>query len=84
MRERSFAPVGANDHYQLADFGEVMGALGIDRDVETFAAQVVRTERELLWAQRSGLAVPVYVSRAFREAVELARTRSEVTEPDAR
>jgi hypothetical protein len=81
MRERAFAPVGANDRSQLADFGEVMGALGIDRDVDTFAAQVVRTERELLWAQRSGLEVPAYVSRAFREAIELARMRSAATEP---
>jgi hypothetical protein len=36
---------------------------------------VSRVERELLWARRRGLRVPDYVSRAFHEAVELARAR---------
>lgn len=75
MRRFSFAPVGANDATQAADFGDVMHALGIDRDVDAFAAQVSRVESELLWAHRRGLAVPPYVLRAFREAVELATVR---------
>ncbi|CAI9402293.1 GTP-binding protein LepA [Nocardioides sp. T2.26MG-1] len=75
MRRLSFAPVGANDAAQSADFGDVMRALGIDRDVDDFAAQVSRVESELLWAHRRGLAVPPYVVRAFREAAELAAVR---------
>ena len=31
---------------------------------------------ELLWARDRGLKVPDYVSRAFREAAELARDRA--------
>jgi len=76
MRRRSFAPVGANNPEQMADFGEVMAALGIADDARGFAEQIARVETELLWASRSGLSVPDYVVRAFREAVELARARA--------
>lgn len=76
MRRFSFAPVGANDATQTADFGDVMCTLGIDRDPDDFAAQIARVETELLWAHRRGLAVPPYVVRAFREAVELAAARA--------
>lgn len=72
LRAWSFAPVGANDHVQRAHFGAVMAALGIDRDVERFATLVGRVEAELLGEVHRGLAVPPYVVRSFREAVELA------------
>ncbi|QYJ04898.1 hypothetical protein KUV85_04205 [Nocardioides panacisoli] len=75
LRTLSFGPVGVNDRSQHADFGEVMDALGIPTD-DDFAAQVVRTETELLWAHRRGMAVPGYVRTAFREATELARERA--------
>ncbi|HEX5088265.1 MAG TPA: GTP-binding protein LepA [Nocardioides sp.] len=76
MRRVSFAPVGANNARQKADFGEVMATLGIADTAEEFAHQISRVERELLWARDRGLTVPDYVSRAFREAVELARDRT--------
>lgn len=76
MRRISFAPVGANNPRQLADFGDVMTTLGIDRDPDDFADQISRVEAELLWARDRGLRVPDYVARAFREAVELARERA--------
>jgi hypothetical protein len=76
LRALSFAPVGANDDEQRADFGDVMTTLGIDRDLERFATQVARVESELLGATTGGLPVPAYVLRAFREAVELARARA--------
>jgi len=76
MRQLSFAPVGANDAAQAADFGAVVRALGIDRDVDGFAIQVARVERDLLWAHRRGLRVPAYVARAFRDAVEAAEIRA--------
>ena len=72
MRRFSFAPVGANDPTQAADFGAVMRTLGIDRDIDGFAEQIARVERDLLWAHRRGLRVPAYVARAFRDAVERA------------
>ncbi|HYF73140.1 MAG TPA: GTP-binding protein LepA [Nocardioides sp.] len=75
MRRFSFAPAGANDATQAADFGDVMRTLGIDRDAEDFAGRIAQVERELLWAHRRGLAVPPYVVRAFRDAVELAAAR---------
>ena len=75
LRRLSFAPVGANNPGQMADFGEVMAALGIDRDLEAFAVQISRVERELLWARDRGMRVPDYVVAAFREAVELAEAR---------
>jgi hypothetical protein len=72
MRSLSFAPVGANNARQLADFGRLMDTLGIDRHPDDFAGQIARVERELLWAHRRGLKVPPYVARAFRDAVEAA------------
>jgi hypothetical protein len=76
MRRISFAPVGANNAAQKADFGDLMAALGIDRDLEAFAVQISRVERELLWARDQGMRVPDYVVAAFREAVALARARA--------
>ena len=75
MRSFSFAPVGANDATQTADFGDMLATLRIDKDVDNFAGQISRVERELLWAHTRGLKVPPYVARAFREAVELAEVR---------
>jgi len=75
MRSFSFAPVGANDERQKADFGDLMRTLHIDERPDDFAGQISRVERELLWAHRRGLAVPPYVAQAFREAVELAEVR---------
>ena len=75
MRSLSFSPVGANDARQAADFGEVMHRLHLGAEPDDFAEQISRVERDLLWAHRSGLRVPPYVARAFREAVELAHVR---------
>jgi hypothetical protein len=75
MRRASFAPVGANTPTQKADFGDVMASLGITQGLDEFAVQISRVEKELLWAREHGLKVPDYVSRAFHEAVELARDR---------
>jgi len=76
MRRRSFAPVGVNNPEQKAHFGAVMTALGVGDDAAGFADQIARVETELLWAGRHGLTVPDYVTRAFHEAVELARERA--------
>jgi hypothetical protein len=76
MRKASFAPVGANNAQQLADFGDVMATLGIAAGLDDFAVQVTRVEKELLWARQRGLKVPDYVARAFHEAVDLARDRA--------
>jgi hypothetical protein len=76
MRKASFAPVGANNAQQKADFGDVMATLGIAGELDDFAVQVARVEKELLWERDRGLKVPDYVSRAFHEAVELARARA--------
>ena len=75
MRSLSFAPVGANNAAQKADFGAMLATLRIDQDVDNFAGQISRVESELLWEHRRGLKVPPYVARAFREAVELAEAR---------
>jgi hypothetical protein len=76
MRRMSFAPVGANNDDQKADFGDVMDTLGITDRFDDFAEQITRVERELLWARSRGLKVPDYVAAAFREARELAEARS--------
>ena len=75
LRQLSFAPVGANDATQRADFGDVMETLGISDDLEDFTETIARVERELLWAQADGMRVPPYVLAAFRDAAELAAER---------
>lgn len=75
LRALSFAPVGANNAEQLADFGDVMDSLGVTTTVETFAEQAARVERELLWAHDQGLRIPPYVLKAFRDATESAYAR---------
>ena len=73
MRRVSFAPVGANNDKQKADFGDVMTTLGITDRFDDFAEQISRVERELLWARSRGLKVPDYVAAAFREARRAGR-----------
>ena len=75
MRRLSFAPVGANNDKQKADFGDVMETLGITDRFEDFAEQITRVERELLWARSKGMKIPEYVAAAFKEARELAVAR---------
>jgi hypothetical protein len=79
LRALSFAPVGANDAGQRADFGDLMTALGIDGHVDRFAVMVARVEAEILGEVHRGLPVPPYVLRAFRDAVELSRARAVAT-----
>lgn len=74
LRTLTFAPVGANDAEQLADFGDLMDALGITGEVKSFAEQTARVERELLWAHERGLRIPPYVLRAFRDATAAAHS----------
>ena len=81
LRRASFAPVGANDAGQRADFGDVMATLGIDADVERFATDVARAERQLLWAHAAGMTVPPYVLAAFRDAAAAARERAASLSP---
>ncbi len=76
LRRISFAPVGANNEHQKADFGDLMRTLGIDREISSFARQISRVERELLWVRDHGMKVPDYVVAAFKEAVELAGART--------
>ena len=77
LRAISFAPVGAYCPEQSADFGDVMASLGITGELDDFTQKIALVERDLLFAQQQGLSVPPYISRAFRESVELARVRAE-------
>ncbi|MDQ4052403.1 MAG: GTP-binding protein LepA [Actinomycetota bacterium] len=79
MRAISFAPVGAYNPEQSADFGDVMSALGITDDVEDFTQRIALVEQELLFAEHQGLAVPPYVARTFRDAVERAQARADLS-----
>ncbi|HEX6149974.1 GTP-binding protein LepA [Nocardioides sp.] len=75
LRALSFAPVGANNPQQTADFGDLMVTLGIDDDLDRFATAVARVEVELIGAAGQGLRVPPYVLKAFRDALEAAHAR---------
>jgi hypothetical protein len=83
MRRLSFAPVGANNDKQKADFGDVMVTLGITDRFDDFAEQITRVERELLWARSKGMKIPDYVASAFKEARDLAVARNLGQEPAA-
>lgn len=75
LRAMTFAPVGANDDSQKADFGGVLVTLGFADDVASFADEIGRVEHDLLRARRAGLRVPTYVVDALREAVALHERR---------
>lgn len=77
LRVISFSPVGAASDEQRADVGDMMMALGLDsrEDAESFAEQVGRVERDLLWVRHRGMRVPPYIASAFADAMELARGR---------
>lgn len=77
LRERTFAPVGANNAEQRADVGDMLRTFGFQTPdaASDFALQVARVEAELIWAEGQGLKVPAYVVRSFADAVELAIVR---------
>jgi hypothetical protein len=75
LRQVAFAPVGANNDEQKADFGGVLTTLGVTDDLDHFVGEISRVEYDLLWAHRSGLDVPTYVMDAMRQAVELHTVR---------
>ncbi|MDP3893650.1 GTP-binding protein LepA [Nocardioides sp.] len=75
LRRISFAPVGANNPAQRADFGAVMTSLGVTEELDHFAREISRVERDLLWARHRGMDVPPYVLSALREAVDLHAAR---------
>ncbi len=81
LRQLSFAPVGANNDEQKADFGGVLDTLGMASEVDAFSADISRVERDLLWARDRGLTVPAYVVNAMREAIELHEARRFQAEP---
>lgn len=77
LRALSFAPVAANSEAHRAGVGAMMAQLGV-RDLEqaaSFAEQVSRVERDLLFARERGLRVPPYIARSFGECLRLARGR---------
>lgn len=75
LRRRSFALVGVNRPGQEADYGRVVSSLGLAHDLEGFARDISRVERELLWAGQKGMEVPGYVLAALRDAVGAHRQR---------
>lgn len=77
LRTIQWSPVGANDDDQKADFGDLLGTLGVTDELDYFAREISRVERDLLFAQGRGMDVPPYVSKALREAVELSAARTE-------
>ena len=50
-------------------------ALGMSDGIDDWRAKIARAETEQLWAYDLGRAVPAYVVRAFREALERAAAR---------
>jgi hypothetical protein len=79
LREHTFSPVGANSPDQVADLGDMMLDLGVKGPTAAaaFAGQVARVESELLHVAARGMAVPPYIVRAFRAAVEAAEARTD-------
>jgi hypothetical protein len=76
LRSKSFALVGVNNHEQRGDFGGLVVALGMEDDIEDYARDISRVERDLLWAAHQGMAVPPYVLNALRDALDQYRSRS--------
>lgn len=77
LRALSFAPVATHNRAHLADVGDVMAQLGVRdaAEAESYAEQVSRVERDLLFAGQGGLRVPPYIARSFTECMRLAQGR---------
>ena len=76
LRSRAFSLVGAYTKSQKTKFGGVLIELGLEAQLEATVRDVVRIEQQLLWAQKEGMQVPKHALRAFRDSVELYRSRS--------
>jgi hypothetical protein len=76
LRSRAFSLVGAYTKSQKTTFGGVLVELGLEAELEATVRDVVRIEHQLLWAQKEGMRVPKHALRAFRDSVELYRSRS--------
>ncbi len=72
VRARTFAPVGVRSQTQSGQFGQVIRELAGEPDVPDMTTTIARWERDLLTRADSGVPVPDYVMRAFREALEHA------------
>lgn len=81
LRAVSFTPVAAGTEEQKADVGDMMIALGVGTPEasEEFVQTVARTEAELVGAAEQGLRVPPYITRSFRDCLELARERASLS-----
>lgn len=78
LRSRRFSLVGAKTEEQRTDYGGVIVNLGLDAEIERSVRDIVRVETQLLWAHRSGLNVPSYALKAFREAADQYRGRTQL------
>ena len=78
LRSRRFSLVGAKTEEQRTDYGGVIVNLGLDAEIERSVRDIVRVETQLLWAHRNGLNVPSYALKAFREAADQYRGRTQL------
>lgn len=72
LRQQNFSLVGtygSPDHE--VQMGGVITALNFDDELELFARDIGRIERNILFAHDKGMEFPPYILKALREAVEL-------------
>lgn len=78
LKTRGYAPVGAGNNEQKADFGEASLQLGDESQLDKLSSPVQAVAQELLVAEGDGLKLPLFVARGLREAVELHRQRRSI------
>lgn len=74
VRAHTFAPVGVGDSTQSAQFGQVIDQLDGEPGIPAMTTSIVRLEQDVLGCHAAGVPVPDYALRAFRQAVERARS----------
>lgn len=75
IKTKAYAPVGAGNDEQKADFGGIAITLLDGQEIDRFADPVQRVAQELLVAKDSGLILPKFVLKGLQESIELHRDR---------
>lgn len=82
LRSSSFSLVGTNGSEKWqAQMGEILVALNFDDELELFARDIGRIERNILYAHDRGMQFPPYILKALREAVEVYRGQGDFARP---
>lgn len=82
LRKRSFSLVGTNEQREWQrEMGGVVVNLNFDDQLEKYARDIGRVERNILYAHDKGMEFPPYILEALRDSVEMYRGQGDFSRP---